>query len=117
MRPARPSYNTTTWKGAGTWEPFDGLKFRGNYQRAVRAPNIGELFAPPNTGLTTVATDPCRTTRHLCRAGHQREPSRGLPRAGRAAVAPSGASTTRRPAQANATTAGSLALRPEKANS
>jgi outer membrane receptor protein involved in Fe transport len=55
--PSKPSYNTTTYKAALTWEPFDGLKFRGNYQRAVRAPNIGELFAPNNTGLTTVATD------------------------------------------------------------
>ncbi|UZK68109.1 TonB-dependent receptor [Sphingomonas sp. S1-29] len=54
-----PSYNTTTWKVGGQWEPFDGIKFRGNYSRAVRAPNIGELFSPVNTTLTNLADDPC----------------------------------------------------------
>ncbi|HEX8527215.1 TonB-dependent receptor domain-containing protein, partial [Allosphingosinicella sp.] len=114
--PGSPGYSTTTWKGAATWEPFDGLKFRGNYQRAVRAPNIGELFAPQNTGLTTVATDPCRTTatypgpvtnanlRAVCLA-------QGAP------LSTIGNIINPTAAQANATTAGSLALRPEKANS
>jgi len=55
-----PSYNATTWKVAGTWAPVDDIKFRANYQRAVRAPNIGELFAPVTTGLTSLTTDPCQ---------------------------------------------------------
>ena len=50
----------TTWKVGGNWQPVDGVKFRGNYQRAVRAPNIGELFAPVVTGLTSLVTDPCQ---------------------------------------------------------
>jgi outer membrane receptor protein involved in Fe transport len=107
-----PGYSTTTYKGAASWEPFDGLKFRGNYQRAVRAPNIGELFAPQNTGLTTVATDPCRgqfpvnnaALRAVCL-------SQGAP------VSTIGNILNPTAAQANATTAGSLALRPERANS
>jgi outer membrane receptor protein involved in Fe transport len=54
-----PNYDATTWKVAGTWAPTTEIKFRGNYQRAVRAPNIGELFSPVSTGLTNLGTDPC----------------------------------------------------------
>jgi outer membrane receptor protein involved in Fe transport len=61
--PGNPSYNTTTYKAGGTWEPFDGLGIRGTYARAVRAPNIAELFAPVNTGLTNLSVDPCATQR------------------------------------------------------
>lgn len=56
-----PGFNTTTWKAAGSWTPVDGFKVRGNYARAVRAPNIAELFSPVNTGLTNLADDPCAT--------------------------------------------------------
>ncbi len=49
-----------TYKVGGSYEPIDGLKFRGNYQRGARAPNIGELFSPQVTGLTNLATDPCQ---------------------------------------------------------
>ncbi|MEH6791647.1 TonB-dependent receptor domain-containing protein [Parasphingorhabdus sp.] len=54
-----PGYNTTTWKVAGNWTPVAGLKFRGGFNRAVRAPNIGELFSPVSTGLTNLGVDPC----------------------------------------------------------
>ena len=57
--PGDPSFNTTTWKVGGQWAPVTGIKFRGNYQRAVRAPNIAELFSPVSTGLTNLAVDPC----------------------------------------------------------
>lgn len=53
------SGTSVTWKAGGSWEPFEGFRFRGIYQRAVRSPNIGELFAPVTTGLTTLAVDPC----------------------------------------------------------
>lgn len=56
-----PGFNTTTWKVAGSWTPFNGLKVRGNYARAVRAPNIAELFSPVTTGLTNLQDDPCAT--------------------------------------------------------
>lgn len=56
-----PSYNTTTWKVGGSWTPISDIKFRGNYARAVRAPNIAELFSPVNTGLTNLQDDPCAT--------------------------------------------------------
>ena len=48
-----------TYKGAVGYEPIDGLKLRGNYQRGARAPNIGELFNPQVTGLVNLTVDPC----------------------------------------------------------
>lgn len=64
-----PSFNTTTYKGGGSWEPIKDFKIRGNYQRAVRAPNIGELFTPRNILLSNLAIDPCQGTRPRGNAG------------------------------------------------
>jgi iron complex outermembrane receptor protein len=50
--------NTNTYKVGGEYEPIDGLRFRAGYNRAVRAPNINELFAPQNVVLDGNA-DPC----------------------------------------------------------
>ena len=50
--------DTNTYKVSGEWEVIDGLRFRGGYNRAVRAPNIGELFAPQNVVLDG-NSDPC----------------------------------------------------------
>jgi outer membrane receptor protein involved in Fe transport len=58
----KPSFNANTYKIGGTWAPIDALKFRANYQQAVRAPNVSELFAPVATGLIALATDPCAGT-------------------------------------------------------
>ncbi len=33
-----------TWKAGGQWVPFEGLRLTGMWQRAVRAPNVQELF-------------------------------------------------------------------------
>lgn len=55
----QPTYKTTTYKAGGSWEPGAGVKVRGNYSHAVRAPNINELFAPISTGLTNLSIDPC----------------------------------------------------------
>jgi len=57
--PGHPKFSPTSWKVGVNWPPVDALKFRANYQKAVRAPNIGELFAPLNVQLTNLATDPC----------------------------------------------------------
>lgn len=57
--PGTPKFNATTWKVGGSWSPISDLKFRGNYSRAVRAPNVFELFAPVSTGLTNLTSDPC----------------------------------------------------------
>lgn len=54
------SGGNTTYKFGGSYTPVVGLKFRGTYTQAVRAPNIGELFAPVSTGLNNLAVDPCQ---------------------------------------------------------
>jgi outer membrane receptor protein involved in Fe transport len=60
--PGNPSFDAFTWKAGATWEMAQGFKVRGNYSRAVRAPNIGELFSPVSRGLTNLGTDPCAGT-------------------------------------------------------
>tara|TARA_R110002051_G_scaffold325655_1_gene429791 strand:- start:17810 stop:20647 length:2838 start_codon:yes stop_codon:yes gene_type:complete len=40
------------------WEVNDQLRVRGNFNRAVRAPNVGDLFSPLTNGFPG-ATDPC----------------------------------------------------------
>jgi iron complex outermembrane receptor protein len=56
-----PTFNTTTYMGKGSWQPVEGVTLRGNYQHAVRAPSISELFSPIQTFLTNYSTDPCAT--------------------------------------------------------
>ncbi len=63
-----PSTSAWTYKGGATWEPTDGIKFRGNYAHAVRAPNIYELFNPVTVSLTNLKTDPCAGTAVLTNA-------------------------------------------------
>ncbi|MEE4288158.1 MAG: TonB-dependent receptor [Erythrobacter sp.] len=53
------SSNEFTWKVGLTWVPTPGFTIRGNFQRAARAPNIGELFFPETTGLDNLSQDPC----------------------------------------------------------
>ncbi|MEL1250211.1 TonB-dependent receptor plug domain-containing protein [Aurantiacibacter gilvus] len=49
-----------TYKILGDWEVTDWLRFRGGYNRAERAPNIGELFlAAQQTFGVNTAGDPC----------------------------------------------------------
>lgn len=39
------------WKALGEWSPLAGLRLRGGYQRAVRAPNVRELYEQPVTSF------------------------------------------------------------------
>jgi outer membrane receptor protein involved in Fe transport len=52
------SYNTNTYKLSLEFAPIRDIRFRAAYNRAVRAPNIQELFAPQFVALDG-ATDPC----------------------------------------------------------
>jgi Outer membrane receptor proteins, mostly Fe transport len=52
------SYNTSTYKLGLEFAPVKDVRFRGSYNRAVRAPNIQELFAPQFVGLDG-SNDPC----------------------------------------------------------
>lgn len=63
----------TSYKGEVEWTPVRGLLVRGGYQRANRAPNVGELFSSPTgtqvqVGNPPVGGDPC-DSRSAARAG------------------------------------------------
>lgn len=49
---------TEAYTGRVMWAPTDFIRFRAQYARAVRVPNIGELFAPAGENFAPVA-DPC----------------------------------------------------------
>lgn len=61
----------STYKASIDWALIDGIRLRGGYQRAIRAPSLGELFAPPERasaalGSTALgAGDPCDVTGRL----------------------------------------------------
>jgi len=50
-----------SYKFGGEYSPFHGLKFRGLYQRAVRAPNVVELYSGA-TNTAPQAMDFCNAT-------------------------------------------------------
>ena len=49
---------TNTYSFALEWKPVDDIRFRGGYDRAVRTPNILELFLPSGVVLG-LPSDPC----------------------------------------------------------
>jgi outer membrane receptor protein involved in Fe transport len=67
-------YNLPTVGGVWTyavgaqWSPIKDVTFRGQYSRAVRAPNVGELFGGGGVGFPSV-TDPCSTPAALAAGG------------------------------------------------
>jgi outer membrane receptor protein involved in Fe transport len=70
-------YNVTgtvhTYRAEGLWSPIKPLLIRGGYERATRAPNIGELFSSAQTGQVQFGSppnggDPC-DTRSAARTG------------------------------------------------
>ncbi len=52
-------FTTDTYGVGGTWSPAPSLRVRGSYQRAVRAPNVLELFTPQGLNLFDADEDPC----------------------------------------------------------
>ena len=112
--PNTSGYNTTTWKVAGTWAPVDGVKIRGNYSRAVRAPNIAELFAPVNTTLTNFSADPCAGRAPTTNANLA---AVCIAQGATPAQVASGSIINDPAGQVNTTGGGNLALGPEKSNS
>ena len=65
----RSSYNlaggVNAYKADFTWAVIDPVRFRGGYERAVRAPNVGELFLAPSSDFAGIGIpgsgggDPC----------------------------------------------------------
>jgi outer membrane receptor protein involved in Fe transport len=51
-------FTTNTYKFGLEWAPVKDVRFRGGYNRAVRAPNIGDLYSPSTVGAGGTS-DPC----------------------------------------------------------
>jgi outer membrane receptor protein involved in Fe transport len=51
-------FSTNTYSLELAWQPIQDVRLRGTFTRAVRAPNITELFGPQTVGLDGT-TDPC----------------------------------------------------------
>ena len=49
----------SNWKVGLNWAPVEGLRFRGVYSNASRAPNISELFGGQNQTFPSGIDDPC----------------------------------------------------------
>jgi iron complex outermembrane receptor protein len=55
------SFKTNTFKFGVEYSPISDIRLRASFQRAVRAPNVTELFSPDVVGLDG-NTDPCAGT-------------------------------------------------------
>jgi outer membrane receptor protein involved in Fe transport len=64
----------TTYKAGFEWVPVSTVRFRGMYQRSVRAPNLQEAFEEVSTGESTFALeaqdDPCSAVSDPVAAGN-----------------------------------------------
>lgn len=60
FKTASNSRSYGSWKAGGEWAPVKSFRVRGMLQKATRAPNVNELFAPNVTGLSNLAADPCQ---------------------------------------------------------
>jgi len=50
---------TSSYSGGISWAPVEDIRFRGTFSRAVRAPNIFELFSPQTGATFNLDIDPC----------------------------------------------------------
>jgi iron complex outermembrane receptor protein len=48
-----------TYKFEVQYAPIEALRFRGSFNRAIRAPSIIELYTPQLVGLIQLGSDPC----------------------------------------------------------
>lgn len=56
-------FSTNTYKFGVDWSPVHDVRLRGSFARAVRAPNVVELFTPAAIVLDgSINTDPCAGT-------------------------------------------------------
>jgi outer membrane receptor protein involved in Fe transport len=100
-------FNTNTYKIGLEWAPIRDVRLRGGYNRAVRAPNINELYAPAAVGAGGTA-DPCWGAAPVLTAQECLLTGVPLNKYGHLLVNPA--------AQINTLTAGSLNLTPEIAD-
>ncbi|PHY17202.1 TonB-dependent siderophore receptor [Caulobacter sp. BP25] len=67
-----------TYKVAGSWKVYDDLLLRASYNKAIRAPSIGELYQPQANSFPT-ATDPCSARANPTAAVRQACINSGVP--------------------------------------
>ncbi len=48
-----------TYSAGGNWKVTDDFAFRGQFQHAIRAPNVGELFGGTALNFQAATVDPC----------------------------------------------------------
>ncbi len=53
--------SATTWNLGATWAPISDVRIRGSYSKAIRAPDIFELFSPQQS-TTFRPSDPCNAS-------------------------------------------------------
>jgi outer membrane receptor protein involved in Fe transport len=51
-------FTTDTYHVFANWAPIEDVRLRGQFQRAVRAPNVIELFTPQGTNLPNLTSGP-----------------------------------------------------------
>ncbi|MGA0600201.1 TonB-dependent receptor plug domain-containing protein [Caulobacter sp. KR2-114] len=49
----------STWKADGSWTVFEGVRIRGGYSVAIRAPSLADLYVGKSVSNQNVTTDPC----------------------------------------------------------
>ncbi|MEO1035653.1 MAG: TonB-dependent receptor [Pseudomonadota bacterium] len=59
---ASNSFSNTSWKAGGEWAVNDAIRFRGGFQRAVRAPTLREIGLPRTPSTGDLSSDPCEGT-------------------------------------------------------
>jgi iron complex outermembrane receptor protein len=63
------NFGTDTYKIGADWAPIQDIRFRASYSRAVRAPNVIELFAAQGFNLFDIDFDPCDATTRPATSG------------------------------------------------
>lgn len=64
-QPTSSTFDAETWFVGASWTPIDDVRLRANLSRAIRAPNVFDLFVGANTGLIDLTSgenglfDPC----------------------------------------------------------
>jgi iron complex outermembrane receptor protein len=101
--------NAKTYKLGMEWAPTEDIRFRGGFNRAVRAPNILELYTPQSvTNTSDVGEDPCAGATPTATAAQCANTGVRPGQYGLIAQCPANQCAT--------LTGGNLALKPEKAN-
>jgi len=101
------SGNANTYKVAMEWTPIDDYKFRASFNRAIRAPNVNELFSAQSIGLWS-GNDACAGATPGYTQSQCANTGMTAAQYGNVSASPAG--------QYNQFTGGNPNLQPEKAN-